>query len=356
MKTAQKVRKQAIGENMLYALIWALVYLIPIMNSKLMSEDHVNFVNVTIAWLKITPFFVLFLVNNAGLLPRLFMRKRVFSYAVTSLLLMGITFGLITLFEQWNMSQDNAEALMIKARHASLTDLEWYWNIPLCIFMFLSNMGLKLLYQSMQDDEDMERLRSENMKAEMESLKYQINPHFFMNTLNNIHALVDIDPEAAKQSIIQLSHMMRYVVYDSGGNSIPLSQDIEFIKNYIELMRIRYSDDVEISFRHPNSLSRDIKIVPLVLVVFVENAFKHGVSYNTKSFIHINLSVVGDHIYARFSNSVIDRKDDTEKGGVGLENVRRRLDLIYGSEYSIQISDSDPEQYSVTLSMPILRK
>ena len=186
------------------------------MNAKLMSELHVNFNNVLTAWIKITPFFLLFLMHNQLLVRLLINKKRhVITYLATSVVLLGVSFALIDLYERSNLAAAISgldTAGFIKSRHASLTDLEWYWNILLGMFMFGMNIGIKMLYKSMQDDEDMERLKRQTIQAELYYLKYQINPHFFMNTLNNIHALIDIDADMAKQCLIELSAMMRYVV------------------------------------------------------------------------------------------------------------------------------------------------
>lgn len=350
-----KIRKQAIGENMLYAMVWSLVYLIPIMNAKLMSEEHVNFSLVLISWIKISPYFILFLINNTLLCGKLVLKHRYYTYAIISVLMLGITFGAISIYEQWIIEQNSIQASMVESRHASLTDLEWSWNIILGAFMFLANVGIKMLYKSMVDDEDMQRLQFENSQAKMENLKYQINPHFFMNTLNNIHALVDLDPEAAKRCIIELSGMMRYVVYDTGTNSIQLQRDIEFMRNYIELMRIRYNDDIDIEFRYPDVIPLTTLIPPLVIIVFIENAFKHGVSYDRKSFIHINISIEHNTVIASISNSMAsDGSRKRRKTGIGIDNTRRRLDLIYGTDYTLRIDDSAKDVFNVELKLPIL--
>ena len=147
-----------------------------------------------------------------------------------------------------------------------------YWNVILGFFMSGANTGIKLMYQSIRDEQQMEELKQQNMQAEMDYLKYQINPHFFMNTLNNIHALIDIDTEYAKNAVIELSKMMRYVLYDSGREIISLNKDIQFIQNYIGLMRIRYTNDVDIRVEYPHDLPTQVSIPPLLLIVFVENA------------------------------------------------------------------------------------
>lgn len=356
MKLKSTIRKQKIGENLIYSAVWTVVYLIPIMNAKLMSELHVDFNNVLTAWIKTTPFFLLFLIHNQVLARLLINKKRhIVTYLLTSIVLLGVTFALIEVYERYNLALSGGSAGIIESRHASLTDLAWYWNIMLGLFMFGMNIGIKMLYKSMQDDEDMERLKRQTVQAELDYLKYQINPHFFMNTLNNIHALIDIDTEMAKQCIIELSSMMRYVVYDSGTESISLKKDIKFIENYIELMRIRYAQEVDIRFNYPTDLSGKVVIPPLIFIVFIENAFKHGISYNHPSYIHIDIAYDGEGtVTARFENSV-HKSSPKHEPGIGLENVQRRLELIYGNRYSLEIDDSSPEKYSVTITIPTIQ-
>ena len=199
----------------------------------------------------------------------------------------------------------------------------------------------------------MEELKRQNLQAEMDYPRYQINPHFFMNTLNNIHALIDIDTEYAKSAVIELSKMMRYVLYESGSETISLKKDIQFIENYIELMRIRYDSSIDICLDYPATIPNKVAIPPLLLIVFVENAFKHGVSYNHASFIHIRIGYRDDAVTAVISNS---RHEKSRPGttGIGLENVKKRLALIYQDNYTLSIDDSDPAVYTVKLIIPIM--
>ena len=216
-----------------------------------------------------------------------------------------------------------------------------------------ANTGIKLIYQSMRDEQKMEELKRQNLQAEMDYLKYQINPHFFMNTLNNIHALIDIDTECAKSAVIELSKMMRYVLYDSGRELIPLNKDLQFLQNYIELMRIRYTDTVDIRVEYPHDLPEQVSIPPLLLIVFVENAFKHGISYNRPSFIRLTVAYTEGRVRCTIANS----RHGTSRGhatGIGLENVRKRLALIYGEEnYSLEIRE-ETDTYTANLIIPTL--
>ena len=347
------IRKQTIGENVLYTLVFVAVYLIPILNSFLMAEEHIDFYNkVFLAWSIITPYLVLFLFNNYVLIPLLLNRGHIFKYVVAAFAVVTSVFIFIESLERWHIISDGYTDVGILPHQATLADLAWYWNIVLCIFMFAANIGIKKFYEAMQRDEDNERLARENIEAEMYYLKYQINPHFLMNTLNNIHALVDIDADSAKRGIVELSDMMRHVVYESTADQIPLSRDIEFLKNYIELMRIRYSQTIDIRFNYPQSLPPTIVIPPLVMIVFVENAFKHGISRKQDSYIYIDISVDEQNVVVRFTNSLFEDEQRDKQGGVGLENVSRRLEYIYGDKYSLDI-DKQSNCYCVTLKLPI---
>lgn len=351
--------KQAIGENLLYVMVWAAIILVPVLNSQMMSEMHIKPENVLIAWRQIAPYLVIFVIHNSILAPRFMLRRKYWKYLISNIALIITVFWLVQIYEEHiagNLIGDlGADADPAGAyRKASFSNLEMYWNVVLGFFMTGANTGIKLIYQSMRDEQKMEALKRQNLQAEMDYLKYQINPHFFMNTLNNIHALIDIDAESAKNAVIELSKMMRYVLYDSGSERISLNRDIQFLKNYIELMRIRYTDDVDIEMDCPQHLPESVSIPPLLLIVFVENAFKHGISYNRKSFIRMRIEYFGNTVCSTIENSRHPAAAKTPNPGIGLENVRKRLALIYGKEnFMLQIAQS-PDTYTVKLIIPTL--
>lgn len=343
--------KQVIGENLLYLMVWMVIILVPVLNSKMLEEVHVSLENILIAWLKIAPYLLIFIIHNSLIAPRLLLRKhRYVWYLVVNLLTITAVFSLVAIYEKY--APYDTEPYILNGK-ASFTDLAIYWNILLGFFMTGLNMGIKLLYRSLRDEQQMEELKRQNLQAEMDYLRYQINPHFFMNTLNNIHALIDIDTEYAKSAVIELSKMMRYVLYESGSETISLKKDIQFIENYIELMRIRYDSSIDICLDYPATIPNKVAIPPLLLIVFVENAFKHGVSYNHASFIHIRIGYRDDAVTAVISNS---RHEKSRPGttGIGLENVKKRLALIYQDNYTLSIDDSDPAVYTVKLIIPIM--
>uniref|UniRef100_UPI004056118C sensor histidine kinase n=1 Tax=Alistipes sp. TaxID=1872444 RepID=UPI004056118C len=346
MKTA---RKQYIGENLIYFLVWSAIILVPIMAAKMLGHEHVQLENVLISWRKISPYLILFLVHNSLLAPKLLLKHRYIAYVAANLALVTLIFGVVDAYEQFLLRDVPDVETMIENRKASFTDLALPWNILLGIFMTSVNSMIKLLYEGMRREVTMEELKRHNLQAEIDYLKYQVNPHFFMNTLNNIHALIDIDTEEAKSSLIELSKMMRYVLYESGEESISLRQDLQFIENYVRLMQIRYTEELEIRIEYPHDKVARITIPPLLLIVFVENAFKHGVGTG-RGYIHIKIEIIGEKIRCTVANSKRPKKEG-EHPGIGLSNVSKRLQLIYGENYTLSIRDLSDE-YIVQLTIP----
>jgi LytS/YehU family sensor histidine kinase len=222
--------------------------------------------------------------------------------------------------------------------------------IVIVILMCGMNLGIKLYFKTRNDQKKLQALEKENLEQQLEYLRYQINPHFFMNTLNNIHALVDIDPEKAKDTILELSKMMRFVLYEGDKKGVPLSREFDFIRHYVTLMQLRYTDKVRISVDLPQE-APDKQIPPLMLITFIENAFKHGISYQHESFIDVKVAV-NDKLHFTCRNSKADKPNE-EKGGVGLKNVKQRLNLLYDNNYTLNIQD-EPDVYHVELTIPLL--
>ena len=219
--------------------------------------------------------------------------------------------------------------------------------------MFGANLGTKYYFRSRGDQKRLVELEKQNLEQQLEYLRYQINPHFFMNTLNNIHALVDIDPAKAQDTILELSKMMRFLLYEGNKNGVPLSREFEFLRTYISLMQLRYTDKVRITLDLPTELP-DKTIPPLMLISFVENAFKHGVSYQRESFIEVKAEVKAERLYFSCRNSKGGNTDEGngKKGGVGLDNVRKRLNLLYDNDYTLHIQDA-PDIYTVEINIPL---
>jgi LytS/YehU family sensor histidine kinase len=198
-------------------------------------------------------------------------------------------------------------------------------------------------------------LEQQKTSSELSFLKAQINPHFFFNTLNNIYALTMLNVESSRQAILKLSRMMRYVLYETQKETVLLSQEIAFVQDYIELMQLRLTDKVEIVFKRPTPL-KEVTIAPMLLLPFVENAFKHGVSSLHASRIYIAIYQELDSLEIEVRNTIFSEQSKSlEQGnGIGLVNTSRRLDLLYPDRYTLSVNkDTSRNEYQVHLTLDL---
>ncbi len=220
------------------------------------------------------------------------------------------------------------------------------------VLVFGFSTGMSILQKQRKDKEKQQKLEKANVENELAFLKNQINPHFFFNSLNNIYALIDIDGTKAQQGIEKLSGLMRYLIYESNSPYVPVSKEFEFTRNYIELMRQRLTKkvklDVDISDENSGA-----NIPPLLFISFIENAFKHGISYRSDSFIEIKLHTTEDTVHFSCKNSIpaAQDKQTNNQGGVGITNIRKRLNILYGNEERLIINE-DKNEYFVTMKIP----
>lgn len=175
-------------------------------------------------------------------------------------------------------------------------------HIAIAVLLVGFNLSIRLFLKSLRDDEMLKDLERQRLESELQYLKYQLNPHFFMNTLNNIYALVDLNTEQAKKTIIELSKLMRYVLYEANKNQISLEHEIQFLENYIALMKLRYIDNLNIRTEFPVVVPC-VQIPPLLFISLLENDFKHGVSYQEPSFIEVRIELADEGVIFNCKNS-----------------------------------------------------
>ena len=385
------MKNQSRQENIIYLVVWGILFAAPLLSLYIRTVNDTNIIfdwsEVFIVWRKFAVYLVLFLIHNFLLAPLLVHQHRRVLYfsIVTAVMAAFITYQCVTRpdirkdesmrhipppMEQPNQPPpsidnqppplfDNQRPPEFDNHHPHKLHREMpppvLWerdimSIVVLILMFGANLGMKLYFRSRKDQKKLLELEKKSLEHQLEYLRYQINPHFFMNTLNNIHALVDIDPAKAQETILELSKMMRFVLYEGDKQGVSLTREFEFIRTYIKLMRLRYSDKVKITIDLPTE-APDKNIPPLMLISFVENAFKHGISYQHESFINIKVEVEQEHLHFLCSNSKAD-KPNKEKGGVGLTNVKQRLNLLYDNRYTLNIQDTQ-NVYTVELILPL---
>jgi LytS/YehU family sensor histidine kinase len=214
------------------------------------------------------------------------------------------------------------------------------------------NTAIKVTIKWFKDEQTRREVEKEYLRSELTFLQNQVSPHFFMNTLNNIHALIDINKKDAQLAIVKLSKMMRYLLYESDHGNTTLQKEIEFLESYIDLMKLRVDETVNIHITIPSTY-KNVKIPPLLIIPLIENAFKHGVSYQEKSYIKVSLEQVDNSLVFNCVNSLVTKKVQVlGSSGIGLRNVKKRLDLLYGNNYDLLINESYTE-FQVKLKVPV---
>ena len=365
-------------EHIIYTLMWIALYLSPLMSiyMRMSGNPHIDFSwdEIINAWKFNTVWIVMFAIHNFLLAPLLIIKRRTWLYTALAVALLVATMFTLSAIRPSDSRMRhapqrseccehdcmNAEMMASKQQPPPMRGggpLVMFGPGEMVLFfggllLMGMNLGVKLYFRSQEDADILSQIEKHALELQLQYLKYQVNPHFLMNTLNNIHALVDIDPERAKASIVELSKLMRYVLYEGNNRLTPLSREVQFLRNYVQLMSMRYTGNVRISLDVPEILP-DSMLPPLLLVIFVENAFKHGISYRTKSFVEISLQPHGDRLLFSCRNSRPEIKhDENMKGGVGLSNVRRRLDLLFPGNYTLDIKEQE-DTYTVYLDIPL---
>jgi len=234
-------------------------------------------------------------------------------------------------------------------------------------------MSIKLTNKWIQTRRRQQLLEKEKLESELKFLKYQFNPHFLFNTINSIFFLIHKNPDKASSSLAKFSELLRHQLYECNDRQIALAKEISYLENFIQLQRLRQNDDVAVSFQLKHGQANDLDIAPFILMTFVENAFKHVSTHADKpNWINIDLQIHRQELSFSISNSCSSKpmpsngKHDSgvngglaggpsEPGGIGLSNVRRRLDLLYAGQYRLNIQNNN-SSFDVDLQLQLSLK
>ena len=356
-------------EPFIIIAFWALLFASPLLFGRF--QEEIDWEHIFKVWINYLPLLAVFLVNRFFLLPKLFFNgKRTTYFIATVTLIIFTTFAYYS-FEKTTIPNRNNTSERAENVEFQNTPLRFSENRPpppsnrqkrpqpipgyanfliLAVLLVGFDAGLQISMRWANLEQEKFKLQKESIENQLAFLKNQISPHFFMNTLNNIHALVDIDAEESKKAIIKLSNLMRHLLYDSDDKSNSIHKEIEFIESYIELMRLRFSEKVKITFEIP-SVIPDKTIPPLLFTSLLENAFKHGISYKKASFINISLSFSEDKLYFIIENSN-HKKVSKDPSGIGIENTKKRLNLLFKDNFDFNITETN-DIYKVNLSIPV---
>lgn len=299
-----------------------------------------------------------FYLNANVWVPRLLLRGRVGWYVLAcagAVLAVWLTHRLT---DQWldlpNVMHRffNPDSANLPAPHRGRR----MWDTFAVLFAFFTlgiGTSLTAVQRGQQDAQARQALEQEKVSSELSFLRAQINPHFFFNTLNNIYALTLLDGDLARDAIHRLSRLMRYVLYETGAGTVRLSQEIAFVQDYIQLMQLRLTDKVQVDL-DLSAPDGEVSIAPMLVLPFVENAFKHGVSATEPSRIFIGIRQRATTLEVEVRNPIFRQAAESldESNGIGLTNTRRRLDLLYPGRHTLRVHQTDAE-YLVYLTLDL---
>jgi LytS/YehU family sensor histidine kinase len=318
-------------------LVWVLILCFPFImatrDGSLIRLDHY----VIYSWIPVM-FLLVFYFNYYFLVDKLiFEKRRWIAFFACNAALIIVVSTCSHMVQEWYLTQVIGEEIKPQERIELVTYI-LRDGIVLVLVVALS-IAIKMVVAWMGHENERNRLESEKRDAELRNLRSQLNPHFLFNTLNNIYALTVTNPEKAREAIHSLSNIMRYILYDNQ-NLVPLDKELDFVHSYIGLMSLRQTDNMLIEVELTDG-GHGVMIAPLMFMTLVENAFKHGVSPSEPSFVRIAISLDecnrgGHTITCRVENSYHPKTDTDRSGsGIGNENLRRRLALIYPKHHSL---------------------
>ena len=329
---------------LIHAIVWIVLFFFPFL-FRGRDSGTISLHNYLSFFIMLAGALAVFYLNYNYLVKRYLFTRQLWLYLLSNLLLFAVVISLshllMSLLPPPEVRPPGPER-RLPFHYIILFDSVKY------IFLVALSVALKVTSSWYQMDTERKELEKERSEAELQNLKNQLNPHFLFNTLNNIYSLIAINSEQAQAAIHELSRLLRYMLHDSIQAFVPLGKDIEFVRNYVELMRIRMPEHVDLKTTIQIELP-DVPIAPLLFISPVENAFKHGVSNSRPSFVHIEIVATGKQIRCLIRNSLFPKnKQDKSGSGIGLINLKKRLDLLYPENYELHSEQSD-KTYSCEL-------
>jgi hypothetical protein len=334
--------------SLIIGFIFLLLFLLPVVFTRVNGDIAWNY--VVKIWKDQMLLIPLFAINHWLLVPKLMLGKKYVTY-------LFCVFAMVAVFSSIYYYSD--EVLHKKPKNHE--DLEQnrpdpvppYANLLMYSLLIVGvDSGLSFSKKWQENEEKKQQLENENTKIQLDILRNQISPHFFMNTMNNIYGLIDINTTNAKESVMKLSKLMRYMLYENVNGKVKLSKEFDFIKSYTDLMRVRSAENLVIKFTTPETFE-DVEIPSMLFISYVENAFKYGVSSQRECRVGIEFSIQNNRLQFTCNNSKNRDFKIQENGGLGLRNSESRLKLLFGNTYTLEI-DSFDNLYNVSLIIPLV--
>jgi two-component system, LytTR family, sensor kinase len=307
---------------------------------------------------------LIFYINYLWLVPKYYFRPQKITYFALAAVVIIVLYTLFIIVNKNFFHDPEKEKMIHEAFEKLMKDnvvprppmkqLQVYYFALISVIVTGFSIGLRVIEKHTESEKRQKELEKEKLNSELAFLKNQVSPHFFFNTLNNIYSLIEINKTDAQDAVMKLSRLMRYLLYESEHSMTPLSHEVNFMKHYIDLMRLRISPKVELKIDLPEN-DNGLKVPPLLFIPFIENAFKHGISYREKSFIDIAMQTENNRILFVCRNSVTSgtvASPEENHSGIGLENVKKRLKLLFAGKHELKITKTENE-FEVDLKIEV---
>jgi len=324
----------------LHAICWSLIVIVPLFFHS-SDEPWREVLSRYMRWLG-TPmaYMLVFYLNYVWIVPRFLLKRR--DWKMFLLVNVLVLASALFVMDAWHYVSHTLLADMPhdipKGRGRGKPSPKfphYFWAVlTLCMFVALA-VAVRMLQRWQHIEEARKEAETARAEAELSNLRNQLNPHFLLNTLNNIYALIAFDQDKAQMAVGELSKLLRHVLYENQQDMVPLCKEAEFMKNYIELMKIRVTDNVKIETNINIQPNDSTPVAPLLFISLIENAFKHGISPQGTGHIKIDLGQVDGNITCDITNTCYPKRANDKSGsGIGLEQVSRRLELMYPDRYT----------------------
>ena len=319
----------------LHLLCWSVIIVVPLFFHS-SNDDWLMVWNRYLRWLgNPLAYMLVFYLNYLWVVPRFLLKKRDWKmFLFINLLIIGT--ALCTMDAcHWCAVQLLPEINNNPPHKPYVRFPRYFWAIFTHILIIALAVAVRMIQRWQHIEEARKEAETARAEAELSILRNQMNPHFLLNTLNNIYALIAFDQEKAQTAVGELSKLLRHVLYETQQDFVPLSKEADFMRNYIELMKIRVTDNVKIDTNINVMPNDSTPIAPLLFISLIENAFKHGISPQGKGEIKVDINQSDGDITCEIQNSCYPKRENDKSGsGIGLEQVARRLELMYPDRYT----------------------
>ncbi|WP_268223610.1 sensor histidine kinase [Sinomicrobium oceani] len=340
-----EIRKNKVAIVVLHLLVWLVLFGLPYFLSS-GQEEMIRRIAVH-TWIPMAFYAVIFYINYLWWIPSLLFRKKNGLFLVFNVVLIAAFVWLNGMLKDYFFSEFMSPPPGGQAppRQFFLYLEGISFTVPLVF-----SVALKATERWIRTEAEQREAANIRLQSELRHLKYQLQPHFFFNALNNIYALVDVSPEMAKETIHSLGKLMRYLLYETNTGEVSLRKEIGFMEKYIELMKLRYSDNVRVYYDFP-AVGQERHIAPLLFISLVENAFKHGVSAGSGADISFVMKLEGKQLTFTAANQNVPKTSGDKSGsGIGLQNLEKRLHLLYPERYTMETRVED-DRFIAVLSL-----